>query len=68
MNKFVLHHYRLEHEEPMISGSELISFDPKLWGPPFLLFLSKECDGRYALTRQTDPALYSVIQLKTDAK
>src|SRR5438874_6541399 len=47
-NKFVLHHYKLEHEEPMISGPELISFDPKLWGPPFLLFLVKERDGRYA--------------------
>jgi hypothetical protein len=69
MNKLVLHHYRLEHEEPMISGPEFISFDPKLWGPPFLLFLIKERDGRYApVTGQTDPALYSVIQLKTDVK
>jgi hypothetical protein len=68
-SKFVLHHYKLEHEEAMISGPELIRFDPKLWGPPFLLFLIKERDGRYApVTGQTDPALDSVIQLKTDTK
>ena len=68
-SKFVLHHYKLQHEEPMISGPGLVSFDPKLWGPPFLLFLVKERDGRYApVTGQTDPALDSVIQLKTDTK
>ena len=69
MNKFALHHYRQEHQESMISGPELISFDAKLWGPRFLLFLIKEHDGRYApVTGQTDPALYSIIELKTDVK
>jgi len=69
MKKFVLHHYKLEHEESMINGPELVSFDSQIWGPHYLLFLRKEPDGRYApLTGQTDPALYSIIQLQTDAK
>jgi hypothetical protein len=71
MKKFVLHHYKLEHEESMINGPELVRFDSQIWGPHYLLFLAKEHDGRYApVTGQTDPALYSVIQLspKTDVK
>jgi hypothetical protein len=69
MNKLVLHHYKLEHEEPMINGPQLVAFDSKPWPKPFLLFLVRESDGRYApVTGQADPALYSVIQLQTDAQ
>jgi hypothetical protein len=71
IKKFVLHHYKLEHEESMINGPELVSFDSQIWGPHYLLFLTKERDGRYTpVTGQTDPALYSVIQLppQIDAK
>ena|SRR5579884_1801157 len=71
IKKFVLHHYKLEHAESMINGPELLSFDSQIWGPHYLLFLAKEHDGIYApVTGQTDPALYSVIQLspQTDAK
>jgi hypothetical protein len=69
MNKFVLHHYRLKHEEPTINGPQLVVFDSKVWSRPYLLFLLRERDGRYApVTDQTDPALYSIIQLETDAK
>jgi hypothetical protein len=69
MNKFVLHHYKLEHEEPMTNGPELVSFDSRIWGTPCFLFLVREHDGRYApVTGQTDPALYSVIQLQTETK
>jgi len=69
-NKLVLHHYKLEHEASMINGPELVSFDSTLSGPAFLLFLKRERDGRYApVTGQTDPALYSVIQLaQNDAR
>ena len=63
-NKFVLHHYRLaKPDELMINGPSLVSFD----GPQhhsFLLFLTRESDGRYApVTGQTDPALFSVLKL-----
>jgi hypothetical protein len=69
MTKFVLHHYKLEHEEPMINAPQLIAFDSKASPKRFLLFLVRESDGRYApVTGQTDPALYSVIQLQTDAE
>jgi hypothetical protein len=69
MTKFVLHHYKLEQEEPMINGPQLIAFASKPSPKGFLLFLVRERDGRYApVTGQTDPALYSVIPLQTDAE
>jgi hypothetical protein len=64
MKKFVLHHYQLDHQECLINEPELVTFNSQIWGPHYLLFLTKEPDGRYSpVTGQTDPALYSVIQL-----
>jgi hypothetical protein len=66
--KFTLHHYKLAQQQTFINGPKFVSFDSKPWPKPFLLFLVRESDGRYApVTGQTDPALYSVIQLQTDA-
>jgi hypothetical protein len=68
LNKFVLHHYKLEHEQAMINGPNFVVFDSKPWPKRYLLFLLREPDGRYApVTDQTDPALYSIIKLETDA-
>jgi hypothetical protein len=52
----------------MINGPELLSFESK-GSTLYLLFLVRERDGRYApVTGQTDPALYSVIRLQSDAR
>jgi hypothetical protein len=68
LKRFVLHHYKLEHEEPMSNGPALVMFDPNQSGA-FLLFLVKEPDGRYApVTGQTDPGYYCIIELKTEAE
>jgi hypothetical protein len=65
---FVLHHYRLEHGEAMISGPALVTFNSKQW-TSFLLFLIREPDGRYApVTGQTDPGGFSVVELNSMAK
>jgi hypothetical protein len=62
---FRLHHYTLESardEETIANGPNLIKFSRE--HPPFLLFLVKERDGRYApVTGQEDPALHSVLEL-----
>src|ERR1700681_2017198 len=51
---FVLHHYRLAHDEPMVHGPAPVTFNSKWRWTPFLLFLVKESDGRYApVTGQT---------------
>jgi hypothetical protein len=70
LKKFTLHHYKLaDQRQTFVSGPDLIAFDSKPWPKPVLLFLVRERDGRYApVTGQTDPALYSVIQLQTDAQ
>lgn len=69
IERFVFHHYKLEQKESMINGPELVAFDTKQWSKACLLFLVRERDGRYApVTGQTDPALYSVIPLETDAE
>lgn len=63
-SKFVLRHYRLaETNKPMLNGPNLVSFDSAQHNC-FLLFLTKEPDGRYApVTGQTDPGLFSVLKL-----
>lgn len=67
IKKCVLHHYELDHQACLINGPELLTFNSQMWGPHYLLFLTKEPDGRYApVTGQTDPALYSVIQLQNN--
>jgi len=62
---FRLHHYRLQSEadENIVNGPDLVRI-PK-HPATFLLFLSKEPDGRYApVTGQTDPAGLSVLELR----
>ena len=64
LKKFVLHHYRLaESDVAIVNGPDLVSFDiRKPW--PYLLFLVKEADGRYApATDQIDPGPFSIIRL-----
>ena len=63
-NRFVLHHYRLaKTNELMLNGPNLVGFDLAKH-ESFLLFLTKESDGRYApVTGQTDPGLLSVLKL-----
>lgn len=64
-NRFVLHHYRLAKPNgPVTNGPNLVAFDPAQHHS-FLLFLTKEADGRYApVTGQTDPGVFSVIKLE----
>jgi hypothetical protein len=67
LRTFALHHYRLEHEETMINGPQLIDFQGKEKFV-FLLFLVREADGKYApVTGQTDPSLFSITELKNVA-
>jgi hypothetical protein len=61
-----LHHYRFvskEEETAMSNRPELVKIPTGQYAS-FLLFLVKEQDGKYApVTGQTDPALYSVLDL-----
>jgi hypothetical protein len=75
VQKLGLHHYRFQYED-----EALRPFAPQLirilepvrrdgvdypGGGKFLLFLVREKDGRYApVTGQTDPALFSVLNLR----
>lgn len=64
LKKFVLHHYRVaESKIAIVNGPALVSFDVKKpW--PYLMFLVKEADGRYApTTDQEDPGAFSIIRL-----
>lgn len=63
---FQLHHYRfqLEDEKLAANSPNLVEFSGQQH-QVFLLFLVKERDGRYApVTGQTDPALFSVLELQ----
>ena len=66
---FQLHHYRFAsaHDQLAANSPDLIRLSEAHW--PFLMFLVKEPDGRYApVTGQTDPALHSVVELKGAAE
>jgi len=66
IKQFRLHHYRLDGEE-YSNGPALVRVAQGKH-PAFLLFLLKEDDGRYApITGQTDPAAFSVLELKAGA-
>ena len=54
--KFILHHYRLApFDGVMLNGPGLVSFDPRSVPQPFLMFLVRESDGRFApVGHQTD--------------
>lgn len=62
---FQLHHYRVaskEQKAAVANGPSFIRFSFE--HPAFLLFLSREPDGRYAaVTGQEDPAAFSVLEL-----
>jgi hypothetical protein len=66
---FQLHYYRFasEHDQLAANSPDLVRLlETHL---PFLMFLVKEPDGRYApVTGQTDPASHSVIELKSAAE
>ena len=66
--KFTLHHYRVEHQERYANGPRVIQIAANTH-PTFLLFLIKEKDGKYApVTGQTDPAIFSVLELMGGAR
>jgi hypothetical protein len=44
--RFVLHHYR--ETEPSVNGPTTMTFDPQKHDKPYLLFLVRESDGRFA--------------------
>jgi hypothetical protein len=63
-DRFILHHYRLESSTLMVNGPQLIAFDPAKNHQPYLLFLVREPDGRFApVAGQTDPRFFSVQEL-----
>ena len=64
LKEIVLHHYRLAGDPASTDGVMLTTFDPKT-PHPFLLFLVREQDGRYAPLDQTDPAMQTVQRLET---
>jgi hypothetical protein len=64
---FTLHHYREAHPpEVELEGPLLVSFDPSdpTRRSPYLLFLVREPDGRFAPTGgQTDPGFEAIHRL-----
>jgi hypothetical protein len=54
--KFTLHHYRpAPLDKVMLNGPGLLSFNPDPVPQPFLMFLVRESDGRFApVAQQTD--------------
>jgi hypothetical protein len=68
IKKIRLHHYRTADDQSLVmDGPGLLKIRPDDH-PTFLLFLIRERDGRYApLSGQTDPALMSIVQLKSAA-
>jgi hypothetical protein len=62
--KFLLHHYRLAVEAEETNGPQFIRI-PSGRHATFLMFLTKEKDGRYApVTGQFDPAVLSVFEIQ----
>ena len=64
LKKCVLHHYRLKNpNEPIYNGPSFALFGGKKW-QSYLLFLTRESDGRYApVSGQTDPATFSILRI-----
>jgi hypothetical protein len=60
---FQLHHYRFQSENEKLRANSANLVESSAH-KVFLLFLVKEPDGRYApVTGQTDPALFSVLDV-----
>ena len=65
--EFVLHHYRCDRVR-VPNGPTFITFDPAK-KPPYLLFLVREADGRYApVVGQIDSAMGGISELQGMAK
>lgn len=65
VQKFFLHHYRFasEHDQLAANSPDLVRLSEGHL--PFLMFLIRERDGRYApVGGQTDPASHSVLELR----
>jgi hypothetical protein len=66
LRSFVLHHYRLAEPDISVANGPpaLLAFDTRK-PSPYLMFLVRERDGRYApASGQDDPALLSVFKLE----
>jgi hypothetical protein len=64
VNTFHLHHYRFSDEKDELAADapDLVRLSERHL--PFLMFLVRESDGRYApVSGQTDPASFSVVEL-----
>jgi hypothetical protein len=68
LKRCILHHYRQSDPGQLLrDGPHFISFAQK-GSKPFLLFLKRESDGRFApVSGQEDPALFSVLELTGEA-
>jgi ankyrin repeat protein len=63
LKKLVVHHYRLRtNPKGLDGGPNLASFNPTE-STPYLLFLQREPDGRYAPFDQVDPLATSMLKL-----
>lgn len=63
-----LHHYRFRIADHKLEANSPELVDISGRGQLFLLFLTREKDERYApVTGQTDPALFSVLEIKSGA-
>jgi len=69
IERFQLHHYRFasENDELAANAPDLVRLSDRHL--PFLMFLVRESDGRYApVSGQTDPASFSIIELRGGAQ
>jgi hypothetical protein len=69
LEKFQLHHYRFASADDQLAANspDLVRFSER--HVPFLMLLVRERDGRYApVTGQTDPASFSVLELRGGAR
>jgi hypothetical protein len=56
--RFTLHHYRLGESGLIINGPNFMAYKPGIVTQPFLMFLVRERDGRFAPTAgQIDPGI-----------
>jgi len=64
LKALILHHYRPDGLV-VPNGPDLVSFDPEAKHQPYLLFLVRETDGRYAPAfGQVDPAMCGISALQ----
>ena len=69
LERFQLHHYRFASADDQLAANspDLVRLSER--HVPFLMFLVRERDGRYApVTGQTDSASFSVLELRGGAQ